>query len=340
MGFGNTPSREWDRDLKTIQNKSEHVAMRLLFLPKLLPTEDHSALCELRFKLFDANVNWMTQCNRWNAEWIRFFWEDSCDPEAEASGFTLYDVWLRYAKECDDKGEPPCVQWDEEPCESTKHDSIITPPEKFFRLDTEIVQLLGEVHTLAMGVLNKLYKGRVDALLTYYLTNSCYDPEGELAIQRDTALDWIRNGIETLLQATDRALARDVVDVDGGKLGAKQPIVFAKASSGSADEPSELGCKEQTARSNWPTDPPPDGFCYGPVEGQIKDFVLWLEADRATLANNNGKGGFYIRREHRTKYQAWFKELRRFSKINQQVVAKRDAKAAQTGPNGTKRDQR
>lgn len=238
MGFGNYPSREWDRDLTTIEDKSEYVAKQLLILPKLLPIEDPVALRKLRLKLVNANVNWMGQCERWSNEWIRFFWEDdSWDPEDEPSGLKIYGAWLRYAKRCDDKGEPPCTQWDEEPfSESTKHDSIITPPDKFFRLDTEIVQLLGEVHALAMGVLNKLYKGRVDTLLTYYLTNSVYDPHGELANQRDTALDWIRNGIETLLQATDRTLAGDVVDAEGGTPGAKQTEQTIVDSKHSGDE--------------------------------------------------------------------------------------------------------
>lgn len=246
MGLGKTPSREWNRDLKTIQDKSERVARRLPELPNSLPTGDLDAMRKLRMKLCDANVNWIKQCDSWDCQFRQFFHQNSGYPDEEISGFEIYEEWLRYAKECNDEGEPPSIQWNEEPfSESTKQDFIITPPEKFFRLDNEIVQLLGEVHALAMEVWKELYAARVDALLADFIS-SRYLLSAKLDAPRDAASIWIRDGIETLLHATDRTLE----DADGGTLGAKQTIVTAEPTSPTQSQ----GTRKRRERGLTPKD--------------------------------------------------------------------------------------
>ena len=93
-----------------------------------------------------------------------------------------------------------------------------------------------------------------------------------------------------------------------------------------ADTSADSGDEDQTepaASGDWFASEPPEGSRYkhGPVEGQISELADWMNVDRRTLRSRNGKGSWWIQKEHSRKFLAWFATKQKYAEVNQRRLA-------------------
>lgn len=64
-----------------------------------------------------------------------------------------------------------------------------------------------------------------------------------------------------------------------------------------------------TEDGGWFPAPPSESsrFRFGPVSGQIRDLVKWMQhGEPRTLKKHNGRGSYFITQEHKRLYHVWF----------------------------------
>lgn len=81
---------------------------------------------------------------------------------------------------------------------------------------------------------------------------------------------------------------------------------------------------EQTAvsdpdqqQNNYATEPPPEdsGFDHGPVQGRLNEIARWLGMDLRTVKAQHRRGGLWLYRIHRDRWEVFFRNEQRFRKV-------------------------
>ena len=83
-----------------------------------------------------------------------------------------------------------------------------------------------------------------------------------------------------------------------------------------AEEDNDDSC---IAAGQWFDSLPPDSpFQHGPLSGQMKQLVSWLACgEQRTLMKHNGRGGYYITKEHGRRFSVWFSSSIKFEEAQQ-----------------------
>ncbi len=82
----------------------------------------------------------------------------------------------------------------------------------------------------------------------------------------------------------------------------------------------EKNNKSRAAAGQWfGSPPPPDStFQHGPLSGQMQQLARWMASgDSRTLMKNNGRGSYYIMREHGRLFRVWFCSSTKFEEVQQ-----------------------
>ncbi len=78
--------------------------------------------------------------------------------------------------------------------------------------------------------------------------------------------------------------------------------------------------KSRAAAGQWfDSPPPPDStFQHGPISGQMQQLVKWIaREDSRTLKKHNGRGSYYIMKEHGRLFSVWFSLSAKFEEVQQ-----------------------
>jgi hypothetical protein len=87
--------------------------------------------------------------------------------------------------------------------------------------------------------------------------------------------------------------------------------------------------ESRIAAGHWfDSPPPPDSrFQFGPLSGQIQQLASWMaNGDSRTLMKYNGRGSYYIMKDHGRRFSVWFSSSIKFEEVERRQHSEKGMK--------------